>query len=147
MAGVSATVSFTPTLAEVFRDLRITPEQVTANNKRALTAMGAWMVREMRESVKSDGAQGQPGSGKAWKPLSDWWLGVKAEEGRPLHIGIYKGDMQKSFSFDTRMGQLEVEAGPTVEHSESFNKMRPITPEESYAAARFQDIVTDAWSK
>ena len=144
MAGVSASVTMRPPIKRVMEQLRITPEQVDRNNKRALTAMGAWMVREMRNTLKPDGHQGQPGGDK-WADISRAWKMVKASEGRSTHIGIYEGRMQNSLSFDVRKTQLEVEAGPTVEHAESFNSTRPLTPAESYASNRFAEIVADAW--
>ena len=144
MAGVSATVTMQPPLKRVLQELRITPEQVDRNNKRALTAMGAWMTREMRNTMQPSGSQGQPGGDK-WKALNPDYQAFKASEGRSTHIGIYKGRMQNSLSFDVRKSQLEVEAGPTVEHAESFNKTRPLTPAESHAGKRFEQIVIDAW--
>ena len=64
---------------------------------------------------------------------------------RATHIGIYRGHMQNSLSFDVRPSRLEVESGPTVEHAESFDSKRPLTPDETYANKRFERIAIDAW--
>ena len=144
MAGVSTSITLQPRLKYVLEELRITPEQVDRNNKRALTAMGAWMTREMRNTLKPDGFQGQPG-GKKWKALNPDYVALKASGGFSTHIGIYRGHMQNSLSFDVRLSRLEVEAGPTVEHAEDFDSKRPLTPDETYANKRFEQIVIDAW--
>jgi len=145
MSNVSASFGFQPPLMDVLKSLHLTPEEMTKRNKHALTAMGAWMTREMQVATTSRG-QKQPG-GQAWVGLSSAWLATKAAEGRSQLIGLYEGHMRDSMSFDVRMGQLEVEAGPTVEHAGRFHIVRPITPEENYAAARFRDITIDAWNK
>ena len=148
MSGVSITLSnFQPTLETAFRSLGLSPEQINTANDRALTAMGAWMFREMRSALEPTGAQGQPGSNKKWKPLSEAWIALKASEGRPTHIGIHEGMMQNSISTDKRLSQLQVETGPTVEHAEGFDKVRPITPKEDYALSYMAEAMIDALGK
>ena len=144
MAGVSTSITLQPRLKYALQELRITPEQVDRNNKRALTAMGAWMTREMRNTLKPSGFQGQPGGDK-WKALNPDYQAFKAAQGKSTHIGIFSGQMQNSLSFDPNMSTLSVEAGPTVDHAEYFDKTRPLTPAESHATKRFQQIVIDAW--
>lgn len=142
MAGASITISdFQPRLDVAMSQLGLDPAKIKAANKRGLTAMGAWMVEQMRLAVEP-GGQKQPGSTKGWRPLSPEWIAVKERDGRPLHIGIYEGRMQNSLSFDVRTH--EVEAGPTVEHAEGFDKLRPITPYEPYAVDRFGRVMIDA---
>jgi hypothetical protein len=141
MSGVSISISqFQPRLDVALAQLGLTTDELHRTQKQVLSAMGAWMFREMRSALKPGGAQGQPG-----RPLSQKWLAVKAEEGRSMHIGVYQGRMQNSISTDMRFGQLEVESGPTVEHAQSFDKIRPLTPKEDYAAERFQKIMIDTW--
>lgn len=142
MAGASITISdFQPRLEVAMHQLGLSEERVKAANKRGLSAMGAWMVAEMRKAVEPSGQQ-QPGSSKPWPPLSPAWSMIKAAQGRPAHMGVYEGFMQNSFSFDVRT--LEVEAGPTVEHAERFDSLRPITPYEPYARDKFAQVMIDA---
>jgi hypothetical protein len=146
MAGVSFTFSdFQPRLTDALHSMGLSEQQVRQAHRRGLTAMGAWMTREMRNALKPDGGQRQPGSNAPWKPLSEPYLIQKQNEGRPTHIGIHMGHMQNSLSFDVRASMGEVESGPTVEHAEGFDRLRPLTPKEDYASAEFAEIVVDAY--
>lgn len=156
MSGIQGSISFRPSLQEAYRNLGLTRQQKTAQNVRALRAMGAWMTREMQKATTPAG-QGQPG-GQAWMPLSEGWLNYKREVGAPLHMGVFSQGrsiagrvasygMRNSISFDVRRTRLEVEAGPTVRHAAGFDALRILTPEEKYAAKRFEDIVIDTWER
>jgi len=146
MAGVSISVETRPDMLTALRGLGLTKQQTDRAHRRTLTALGAWMVREMRDALKPTGHQGQPGGDK-WKDISPAWRAFKASEGYSTHIGIYRGHMQNSLSFDVRAVQLEVEAGPTVEHAEDFDSKRPITPKEEYVLSRAQITLIDAYEK
>lgn len=146
MAGVSSEFKIQPSLESSIHALGLTPQQVKTAQSRTLTAMGSWMIREMRDTLKPGGHQGQPGGDK-WADISPAWRLIKQTEGRPTHIGIYRGRMEKSLSQEKDMTRLQVEAGPTVEHASSFHRFRPITPKEDYANKRFSDIYIDALKK
>jgi hypothetical protein len=140
---ISNGVSFMPSLQDALKSLGLSPEQAAKNNRRALVAMGAWMVREMQKATTSAG-QTQPG-GPAWLPLSPAWEAFKTDEGYSELIGVYQGHMRNSMSYDVR--KTEVESGATVVHGAYFDALRPITPEEVYAANHFQDIILAEWNR
>jgi hypothetical protein len=106
------------------------------------------MVRQMRDTLKPTGHQGQPGGDK-WVDISPQWREYKRThgKGKSTHIGVFEGHMQNSLSFDTNMAMMQVEAGPTVEHAEDFDSHRPITPVEGFAAGMGQEMLVDAYGK
>ena len=132
MPTVSMSISFSPPLDMALRGLGLKPEQQAEVNRKSLSAVAIWAVREMARATTSRG-QGQPG-GKAWRPLSPMWAAHKANEKRSPLMGTYIGRMRNSLtpSSGTEITANEAKVGPLVEYGYNFDRLRPLAPTEGY---------------
>ena len=125
-------ITMQPPITTALRGLGLTPEQQAEVNRKSLSAVAIWAVREMARATTSRG-QGQPG-GSAWKPLSPAWAEHKEIMGWSPLMGVAQGRMRNSLTPNLGIEKDKVKAqiGPLVSYGRWFNKLRPLAPEETY---------------